>query len=285
MKASVDRDLDSLDRVYLRAADGSQIPLRTVASATEDPASLTVTHQGEFPAITLTFNLAEGVALSEAVSEIEHEVSKIDLGPGVRSSFEGKAGAFKSFSGQEPLLLLGALAAVYIVLGVLYESYVHPLTILSSLPPAGFGALSALWLTRMDLSMIAFIGIILLIGIVKKNAILIVDFALKAQSPGKTAADAIIQACEQRVRPILMTNAIAILTSLPLIFATGPGANVRQPLGIAVAGGLIVAQILTLYSTPVIYVYLDRWRAARSRKPKASIPKHYSRDEVAPSPR
>jgi multidrug efflux pump len=285
MKSGGDRELDSLDRVYLRTADGSQVPLRTLASFTEDPASLTVTHQGEFPAITLTFNLAEGVALSQAVNDVEHEISKIDLGPGVRTSFEGKAGEFKSFSGQEPLLLLGALAAVYIVLGVLYESFVHPLTILSSLPPAGFGALSALWLTRMDLSMIAFIGIILLIGIVKKNAILIVDFALKAQSPGKNATDAIIQACERRVRPILMTNAIAILTSLPLIFATGPGANVRQPLGIAVAGGLIVAQILTLYSTPVIYVYLDRWRAARGRKPIGSIPKNYSGDGAASSPR
>jgi hydrophobe/amphiphile efflux-1 (HAE1) family protein len=283
MNSDVDRERNALQRVYLKTADGSQIPLRAVASATEEPASLTITHQGEFPAITLTFNVVDGVALSQAVGEIQREVSKIDLGSDVRTSFEGKAEAFKSFTGMEPYLLLAALAAVYIVLGVLYESYVHPLTILSSLPPAGFGALSALWLARLDLSLVAFIGIILLVGIVKKNAILIVDFALKAQHSGKTAADAIIQACEQRVRPIVMTNAISILTSLPLIFAMGPGSNVRQPLGVAVAGGLIAAQILTLYSTPVIYLYLSRWRASKSRKPIGSkADENHSSDGARP---
>lgn len=250
----------SLDRIYLKAADGSQVPLRAIAIATEVPTSLAITHQGEFPAITISFNLADGVALGQAVSDIEREISGIALGPGVRTSFEGQAGSFKSFSGMEPYLLLGALAAVYIILGILYESYVHPLTILSSLPPAGFGALLALWLTRLDLSLIAFIGVILLIGIVKKNAILIVDLAIKAQKSGNTAAEAVILACEQRVRPIVMTNAIGIITALPLIVTTGLGSNVRQPLGVALAGGLLVSLILTLYSTPVIYVYLDRWR-------------------------
>lgn len=250
----------SLDRIYLKAADGSQVPLRAIAIATEVPTSLAITHQGEFPAITISFNLADGVALGLAVSDIEREISGMTLGPGVRTSFEGQAGSFKSFSGMEPYLLLGAIAAVYIILGILYESYVHPLTILSSLPPAGFGALLALWLTRLDLSLIAFIGIILLIGIVKKNAILIVDLAIKAQKSGNTATEAVILACEQRVRPIVMTNAIGILTALPLIFTTGLGSNVRQPLGVALAGGLLVSLILTLYSTPVIYVYLDRWR-------------------------
>jgi multidrug efflux pump subunit AcrB len=250
----------SLDRVYLKAADGSQIPVRAIATASETPTSLTVTHQGEFPAITLSFNLADRVALGQAVSDIEHVISLMNLAAGVRGSFEGQAGAFKTFSGMEPYLLLGALAAVYIILGILYESYVHPITILSSLPSAAFGALMALWLTRLDLSLIAFIGIILLIGIVKKNAILIVDFAIRAQNQGFSAADAIVQACEQRVRPIVMTNAIGILTSLPLIFTTGLGSNVRQPLGVALAGGLIVSMILTLFSTPVIYLYLDRYR-------------------------
>ena len=266
MNSPVQLEQGSLDRIYLKAADGSQIPLRTIASASEAPTSLAVTHQGEFPAITLSFNLADHVALGDAVSDIEREISKMDLGAGVRTSFEGQAGAFKSFSGMEPYLLLGALAAVYIILGILYESYIHPLTILSSLPPAAFGALLALWLTRLDLSLIAFIGIILLIGIVKKNAILIVDFAIRAQSQGLPAAEAIVQACEQRVRPIVMTNAIGILTSLPLIFTIGLGSNVRQPLGVALAGGLIVSMVLTLYSTPVIYLYLDRYQPSAVKR-------------------
>ncbi len=195
-------------------------------------------------------------------------MAKIELEPGLRASFEGQAGAFKSFSGMEPYLILGALAAVYIVLGILYESFAHPLTIISSLPPAGFGALSALWLSRLDLSLIAFIGIIMLVGIVKKNAILVVDFAIKAQNSGKPAAEAIVQACLLRVRPIVMTNAIGVLTSLPLILSTGLGSNLRQPLGVALAGGLLMAQALTLYSTPVIYLYLDRWRSSRALRPK-----------------
>lgn len=266
MKSSSFLEQGSLDRIYLKAKDGGQIPLREIASASEAPASLSVTHQGEHPAITLSFNLADKVALGEAVSDIEREVSRLGLGIDVRGSFEGQAGAFKSFSGMEPYLLLGALAAVYIILGILYESYVHPITIISSLPPAAFGALLALWLTRLDLSLIAFIGIVLLIGIVKKNAILIVDFAIRAQSQGIPARAAILQACEQRVRPIVMTNAIGILTSLPLIFTTGLGSNVRQPLGVALAGGLVVSMILTLYSTPVIYLYLDRYRLSAAKR-------------------
>jgi len=264
MNAPADPQLNNLDRVYLKAADGSQIPLRVVSSISETPVSLVVNHHGEFPAITITFNL-DGIALSQAVRSIENEVARMELGSGVRASFEGQAGAFKSFSGMEPYLILGALAAVYIVLGILYESFAHPITILSSLPPAGFGALSALWLTRLDLSLIAFIGIVMLIGIVKKNAILVVDFAIKVQGSGKPAAEAIVQACLLRVRPIVMTNAIGVLTALPLILSTGLGSNLRQPLGVALAGGLLMAQALTLYSTPVIYLYLDRWRVSRLR--------------------
>lgn len=266
MNTHGERDQSSLDRIYLKAVDGSQIPLRAVANITEAPASLAITHQGEFPAITLSFNLADQAALSQAAREIEREISGLNFGAGIRGSFEGQAAAFKSFSGMEPFLLLGAIAAVYIILGILYESYIHPLTIISSLPSAAFGALFALWITRMDLSLIAFIGIVLLIGIVKKNAILIVDFAIRAQNSGLTASEAIVQACEQRVRPIVMTNTIAILTALPLIFATGVGSNVRQPLGVAIVGGLIVSLMLTLYSTPVIYLYLDRWRLSSEQR-------------------
>lgn len=271
MNSPAFRDQSSLDLIYLKAADGSQIPLRAVATANEVPRSLAVTHQGEFPAITISFNLADDVALGQATADIEREVSKMDLGPGVRTSFEGQAGAFKSFSGMEPYLMLGALVAVYIILGILYESYIHPITILSSLPSAAFGALLALWLTRFDMSVIAFIGIILLIGIVKKNAILIVDFAIKAQGGGLSAQEAILQACEQRLRPIVMTNAIGVLTSLPLIFTTGLGANVRQPLGVALAGGLSVSMILTLYSTPVIYLFLDRYRLSPVKRLKRAL--------------
>jgi hydrophobe/amphiphile efflux-1 (HAE1) family protein len=267
MNAAADPQVSNLDRVYLKAADGSQIPLRVVSSISESSASLVASHHGELPAITITFNL-DGVALSDAVRNIENAVAKVELEPGVRATFEGQAGAFKSFSGMEPFLILGALAAVYIVLGILYESFAHPLTILSSLPPAGFGALAALWLSRLDMSLISFIGIIMLIGIVKKNAILVVDFAIKAQNSGKPPPEAIVQACLLRLRPIVMTNAIGVLTSLPLIFSTGLGSNLRQPLGVALAGGLLTAQALTLYSTPVIYLYLDRWRSARALRPK-----------------
>jgi hydrophobe/amphiphile efflux-1 (HAE1) family protein len=266
VSSPVDQQLGNLDRVYLKGVGGLQIPLRAVSSVAEEPSSLAVTHQGEFPAITITFNLADEVSLSKAVEDIENAVKKIDLDPNVRTSFEGQAGAFKSFSGSEPYLILGALAAVYIVLGILYESFAHPLTIISSLPPAGFGALSALWLTRFDLSFIAFIGIILLVGIVKKNAILVVDFAIKANNSRVTAADAVFQACVQRVRPIVMTNAIGVLTALPLIFTTGIGSNLRQPLGVALAGGLIVSLALTLYSTPVIYLHLEKWRRSTGKK-------------------
>ena len=259
-------EVDSLQQVYIKAPDGSQIPLRAIATLVEDPSPLTIPHQSEFPAITLTFNLASGVALGQAVSKIQAVVAKLDLPAGVHGSFEGKAGAFFTFSGLEPYLLIGALLAVYIVLGVLYESYVHPLTILSTLPSAGLGALLALWVAKLELSLIAFIGIILLVGIVKKNAILIIDFALKAERlDSLSPREAIIRACELRFRPILMTNFIAILGALPLVFAAGPGANIRQPLGAAVAGGLIVSQLLTLYSTPVIYLYMDHIRKRFSK--------------------
>ena len=271
---------ETLKDIYVRSTKGQEVPLGAIARFAPTTAALAVNHQGQFPAVTLSFNLAPGVALGDAVAAIESAAREIGLPPSIRASFQGTAQAFQASLTNEPLLILAALVTVYIVLGILYESYIHPLTILSTLPSAGVGAILALLLCRADLSVIALIGIILLIGIVKKNAIMMIDFALEAErQAGKRPEEAIYEACLLRFRPIMMTTMAALLGALPLALGTGVGAELRRPLGIAIVGGLLVSQLLTLYTTPVVYLYLDRfsiwfarWRRRQLRGVRSPAP-------------
>jgi multidrug efflux pump len=259
-----------LNDVYIRTSQGKVVPLSAVAHYEPTTAPLAVNHQGQYPSVTISFNLAPGVALSDASRAITEMEQKMGMPNTIRGMFSGTLQAFQSSLASEPFLILTALMAVYIVLGILYESLIHPITILSTLPSAGVGAVLALLIFKKDLSVIALIGIILLIGIVKKNAILMIDFALAAErTEGKGPRDAIFQACLLRFRPILMTTMAALFGAVPLAFGTGTGSELRQPLGITIIGGLIVSQMLTLYTTPVVYLYLDRmrvrWLSAHSR--------------------
>ncbi len=250
---------DALKQIFVHSTNGTQVPLSAFTQYTSEVAPLAVNHQGQFPVVTFSFNLADRVSLGDAVNSIKAAEQQIGLPPSIHAAFQGTAQAFQASLSNEPILILAALITVYIVLGVLYESYIHPVTILSTLPSAGVGALLALMITRTDFSVIALIGIILLIGIVKKNAIMMIDFALEAErEAGKTPVEAIYEACLIRFRPILMTTMAALLGGLPLALGGGTGAELRRPLGISIVGGLIFSQALTLFTTPVVYLAFDR---------------------------
>jgi hydrophobe/amphiphile efflux-1 (HAE1) family protein len=269
VKPQFQNDPTALSRIYVAGPGGAQVPLSTFAHFVRRAEALSINHQGQFPAVTLSFNLTPGYAIGQAVERIQQLQQELHLPPTIDGSFQGTAQAFKDSLSSTPLLVAAAILVVYIVLGILYESYIHPITILSALPSAGVGALLALMILHYDLSVIAMIGVVLLIGIVKKNAIMMIDFALQAERiEGKSPLEAIHQACLLRFRPIMMTTFAAIFGALPIAIGQGAGSELRRPLGVAIIGGLLVSQWLTLYTTPVVYLYLDRlahWLGASTR--------------------
>jgi multidrug efflux pump len=264
-KPEIARTAAALDRIFVRSIAGAPVPLSAVVHRATTTAPLAYSHQGQFPSVTISFNLVEGKSLGDAVKAIVAAQGRIGMPPSVRAEFAGAALAFNESLSSEPLLLAAAVITVYIVLGILYESYIHPITILSTLPSAGVGALLALLVCHTDFNVMALIGIVLLIGIVKKNAIMMIDFALEAENEGDTAEEAIHRACLLRFRPIMMTTMAALLGGLPLALGTGMGSELRRPLGITIVGGLLLSQVLTLYTTPVIYLYMNRLKTLLSR--------------------
>jgi multidrug efflux pump len=259
VKPEMARTAAAMDSLFVRTPSGAPVPLSAIVHRTTTTAPLAINHQGQFPAVTVSFNLSRGESLGDAVKAIEEAQARIGTPPSIHADFAGTAQAFNQSLASEPALILAAIVTVYIVLGVLYESYIHPITIISTLPSAGVGALLALLVCRTDFSVIALIGIVLLIGIVKKNAIMMIDFALEAErDQGMAPEQAIHRACLLRFRPIMMTTMAALLGGLPLALGTGMGSELRRPLGITIVGGLIISQVLTLYTTPVVYLYMDR---------------------------
>jgi multidrug efflux pump len=264
---ALQRSPESLSQIYLPSASGGQVPLSAIAKFDQRPESLLINHMGQFPANTISFNVPRGGSLGNAVKAIRQAEAEIKMPPSIVTSFQGAASAFESSLSNELFLLAAAVLTMYIILGILYESFIHPITILSTLPSAGIGALLALMLVGSDLGVMGIIGIILLIGIVKKNAIMMIDFALDAERrEGLPAREAIYQACLLRFRPILMTTMAALLSAVPLMLGTGMGSELRNPLGVTIVGGLIVSQVLTLFTTPVIYLMFDRVAARFGEK-------------------